>query len=70
MFAGLLLKPLILQYKKKLQLKIQFIKKLHILPRVQSKENILTDLYLEVTDFSGKLSTGINPVINFDLVKL
>ena len=37
MFAGLLLKPLILQYKKKLQLKIQFIKKLHILPRVQSK---------------------------------
>ena len=30
----------------------------------------MTDLFLEegITHFSGKLSTGINPAVNFDLV--
>ena len=32
---------------------------------------MITDLFLEesITKFSGKLSTGTDPAINFDLVK-
>ena len=42
----------------------------HILPNVQSKWDIITDLFLEegIIHFSGKLSTETDPTINFGLV--
>ena len=43
----------------------------HILPKVQSEQDIVTDLFLKegIIHFSGKLSTGTDPAIYFDLVK-
>ena len=42
----------------------------HILPKVQSKWDIITDLFLEegIIHFSGKLSTETDPAIKFGLV--
>ena len=39
--------------------------------KVQSKQDIITDIFLEegILHFSGKLSTGTDPAINFDLIK-
>ena len=39
--------------------------------KVQSKQDIITDIFLEegILHFSGKLSAGTDPAINFDLIK-
>ena len=43
----------------------------HILTKVESKQNIITDLLLEKGKniFPGKLRTGTDPAIYFDSVK-
>lgn len=40
-------------------------------PKIQNKQFVVTDIYLEdrKIDFSGKLSNGIHPAINFEFVK-
>ena len=52
-------------------MEIQFVKNGPYPPKVQSKQDIITDLFLEkgLIHFSGKLSTGTDPAINFGLAK-
>ena len=43
----------------------------HTLPKLHSKQNIITDIFFEekIRNLPGKLSTGNDPAINFDLMK-
>ena len=53
-------------------MEIQFVKNGPYPPKVQSKQDIITDLFLEkgLIHFSGKLSTGTDPTINFRFSKM
>ena len=46
----------------------------HILPKVQSKQDIIYNRYIPRGEdnifFFGELSTGIDPASNFDLIKM